>query len=630
MLANMIAFLSRPDGAPAYPGGSSGSTGQDGTPNGSSVFGALLADGTDTGGPERPQAKATPGKPLAEGDRPSTDPGPDVPSPPDALAAEPGQDDAHPPGAEILFASDFTGGAAAHPLGLEGQAPQPGAGGLSPAASGDAADPAVTAPAPSVQSQAGAPQTEGQRLAEARMSQTVPQGSRAASADPIQVQPKGQTPAAAGRAILNTSLPGAAGQGPGHPSAAPTAEGQPSGEQQAAPFGLQRDGGAASASLQQTDVDAAGTAPGLRLANAPSGQTASLTPEGASGQSVQAQNAAPVASASTLAANPSRLPAEAPRGAAATDDPALASAAPHRTQADRQPAATGTPSNPGAAASQPPVTPPLAQTADIRVSRSPQAGSDGPQAGGAVSPAAAGTSQAADSLVRPLLGSAQAVSPAAEGDAVFLPLQGDGRTPFSDAGVDAALTDPVDLAPGGSLSRAAELPAGAQKPANAVPWSEAAQTIGQRIAQAAAQGGTRFEIQLSPQELGRVQISLDFRADGQLEATLRAETPETVDLLRNDARTLERALTDAGLKPGQVSLNFAQQDSQAGQRDFAGQEGQGGEGRGQDQNGQPGAGDGPSGSGYGPGRDALDHHTPITDLGGGLRILERVHINVTA
>ncbi|WP_119167987.1 flagellar hook-length control protein FliK [Algihabitans albus] len=101
-----------------------------------------------------------------------------------------------------------------------------------------------------------------------------------------------------------------------------------------------------------------------------------------------------------------------------------------------------------------------------------------------------------------------------------------------------------------------------------------------RIQKAAAAGEDRIQIKLNPAELGRVDVKLEFQTDGGVRAVVSVERPETFDLLQRDARSLERALQDAGFKPGQTNLSFEMQTGGQGQS-FA----------------DDGAGDGTQGSG---------------------------------
>jgi len=90
------------------------------------------------------------------------------------------------------------------------------------------------------------------------------------------------------------------------------------------------------------------------------------------------------------------------------------------------------------------------------------------------------------------------------------------------------------------------------------------------IAARAKDGTNRFEIRLDPPELGRIDVRLEVDRHGHVTSRLMVERPETLDLLRRDAQTLERALQDSGLKTGDGSLQFSLRDQGGGQ---AGQNG---------------------------------------------------------
>jgi flagellar hook-length control protein FliK len=76
------------------------------------------------------------------------------------------------------------------------------------------------------------------------------------------------------------------------------------------------------------------------------------------------------------------------------------------------------------------------------------------------------------------------------------------------------------------------------------------------LTKAAGDGGGRFNIQLHPQELGRVRVELDIDHDGHVTAAISAAHPATLDLLRRDAAALQQALNDAGLKTDGNALSF--------------------------------------------------------------------------
>ncbi len=86
------------------------------------------------------------------------------------------------------------------------------------------------------------------------------------------------------------------------------------------------------------------------------------------------------------------------------------------------------------------------------------------------------------------------------------------------------------------------------------------------IAKAVKNGADRISIRLNPAELGRVDVKLDVNQAGQVAATVTVERPETLELLKADARALERALADAGLETDRDNLSFNLRDQNAGNR----------------------------------------------------------------
>ncbi len=82
------------------------------------------------------------------------------------------------------------------------------------------------------------------------------------------------------------------------------------------------------------------------------------------------------------------------------------------------------------------------------------------------------------------------------------------------------------------------------------------------VMQRAASNGERsMTISLDPVELGRVQVKLDIAKDGSVQASITADRPETLSLLRNDHQTLTQALQSAGLSADSSSLSFNLSDS---------------------------------------------------------------------
>ncbi|MEQ9333317.1 flagellar hook-length control protein FliK [Thalassobaculum sp.] len=135
------------------------------------------------------------------------------------------------------------------------------------------------------------------------------------------------------------------------------------------------------------------------------------------------------------------------------------------------------------------------------------------------------------------------------------PLQGSGAT-------TPGGTTPLAFTagPGGPQSTLTTAMASrAEATAQGRPGALASTAVGQvamKLAGTAADGGGRVTIRLNPEELGKVDVKLEFSRDGSVRALISAERPETLDMLQRDARVLDKALQEAGLKTDQNSLQF--------------------------------------------------------------------------
>jgi flagellar hook-length control protein FliK len=109
---------------------------------------------------------------------------------------------------------------------------------------------------------------------------------------------------------------------------------------------------------------------------------------------------------------------------------------------------------------------------------------------------------------------------------------------------------------GQPVARQTTNPAPVQLPKPPVPPRLVTNQVAVQIQKAAAQGSDRINIQLKPAELGRVEVQMDVAKDGRVTAVISAERSETLDLLQRDARALQNALNDAGLRTDSDSLSF--------------------------------------------------------------------------
>ncbi|MFN4339473.1 flagellar hook-length control protein FliK [Parvibaculum sp.] len=97
-------------------------------------------------------------------------------------------------------------------------------------------------------------------------------------------------------------------------------------------------------------------------------------------------------------------------------------------------------------------------------------------------------------------------------------------------------------------------------PGQSQPTQVPAAAIALQMARNLQKGMSRFEIRLDPPEMGRIDVRMEIRKDGQVVAHMSVERPETLDLLQRDARALQQALTNAGLQADGDSLNFSLKD----------------------------------------------------------------------
>ena len=134
----------------------------------------------------------------------------------------------------------------------------------------------------------------------------------------------------------------------------------------------------------------------------------------------------------------------------------------------------------------------------------------------------------------------------------------------------SVLPEPLRILASSLGPASAEVHTGASN--QGVPATNAAIAI--EIATRAHEGSRQFDIRLDPPELGRIDVRLDVDKSGEVSTRLTVDRPETLQLLQNDARGLERALQSAGLKTEDGSLQFSlRQQSPDGS---AGQQAQGG------------------------------------------------------
>ncbi len=84
------------------------------------------------------------------------------------------------------------------------------------------------------------------------------------------------------------------------------------------------------------------------------------------------------------------------------------------------------------------------------------------------------------------------------------------------------------------------------------------------ITKSAVKGVDTIDIQLKPEDLGKIQIKMYIGKDGKLQADIISSRPETLDILQKDVSGLAKAFNDAGYETDSRSFNFSfQEENQA-------------------------------------------------------------------
>lgn len=103
--------------------------------------------------------------------------------------------------------------------------------------------------------------------------------------------------------------------------------------------------------------------------------------------------------------------------------------------------------------------------------------------------------------------------------------------------------------------------AAANRPVFNLPTGRPAEQVSVQVQNGVRNGNDRIHIKLSPAALGNVEVKLELSPDKTVQAIVYADKAETLDMLERDARILQKALEEAGLRTNSDSLSFAQRDS---------------------------------------------------------------------
>jgi len=124
-------------------------------------------------------------------------------------------------------------------------------------------------------------------------------------------------------------------------------------------------------------------------------------------------------------------------------------------------------------------------------------------------------------------------------------------------GLSHAIHRPADILAG--LDRAVQASAmnGAANRATEIARPTPLQMLPIEIGMHAVRGVTNFQIRLDPAELGRVDVKLQIRDNGEVNASLVVDRVETLAMLKRDASTLQQAFEQAGLRQSADGLSFS-------------------------------------------------------------------------
>lgn len=154
-----------------------------------------------------------------------------------------------------------------------------------------------------------------------------------------------------------------------------------------------------------------------------------------------------------------------------------------------------------------------------------------------------------------------------------------GESAGSDANADGQPQPEARLAVAGKAEGAAlQFPQPAQATTSADPVRAVApaepvieartghlgQSLGVEIARKVELGEETLRIRLNPIELGRIEVTLAFDDKGSLQATVRTESAQAMDLLRQDAPDLARTLDQAGVRTDAQSFRFESRTGDGG------------------------------------------------------------------
>lgn len=166
-----------------------------------------------------------------------------------------------------------------------------------------------------------------------------------------------------------------------------------------------------------------------------------------------------------------------------------------------------------------------------------------------------GTGDAPPPAKAPSLDTAGAVVAAAAADAAPSPAGAFEGSDTTDDGNDLRRDEGEPYVSATTTIASANASEKAAKPG--IPIPSVPGQVAVQIVRAAHDGVSRLQVMLAPDTLGRLEISLEIHRDGRVSALITADNPQTLDVLRGEARALAQSLNSAGLQADQESLTFA-------------------------------------------------------------------------
>jgi len=90
----------------------------------------------------------------------------------------------------------------------------------------------------------------------------------------------------------------------------------------------------------------------------------------------------------------------------------------------------------------------------------------------------------------------------------------------------------------------------------AAPYVPVGEQVALNLKQAVAADNNEIRITLKPASLGTIDVKLNVGQDGRINAVISADRSDTLNMLKQDAGTLQQSLRDAGLNADSSSLSF--------------------------------------------------------------------------